>query len=74
MHIQPVVQTFTVTLTRKEIQLIAYGLGLHAANPGTVDEKIQQCRKMQESFNNALTPSHKGKLVAIAQECVEKAV
>ena len=54
MHIEPVVQTFNVILTRKEIQLIAYGLTLHAENAGTVPEKIAQCLKMAESFTNAL--------------------
>lgn len=53
MHIEPVVQTFTVTLTRKEIQLIAYGLTLHAANTGTQAEKVAQCVKMAEALTNA---------------------
>lgn len=54
MHIEPVTQTFAVTLTRKEMQLIAYGLSLHAANPGTVTEKATHCVKMAEGLTNAM--------------------
>ncbi len=54
MHIEPVVRTYNVVLTSKEIQLITYGLTPHAANPGTVTDKVTQCLKMVTAFNNAI--------------------
>jgi hypothetical protein len=54
MHIQKNPQQFQVTLTTKEIHLIAYGLSLHAANEGTQKPKVEECIKLMQQFNNAV--------------------
>ena len=54
MHIEPVTQTFTVTLNRKEMRAIAYGLTLHAANAGTKPDMVATCVSMAEKLTNAM--------------------
>jgi hypothetical protein len=57
MHIQKNPQQFQVVLTTKEIHLIAYGLFLYAANPGTQQHKVEECIKLMQQFNNAVKQS-----------------
>ena len=53
MHIQANPRTWQVELTNKEIDLITYGLSLHAANPGTKKDKVEECSKLAQQFMNA---------------------